>query len=616
MALAGFRAVALIFSAFGTVALARPRSEMPIVTANDNRAPAGVIARDTLRIRLEVKMGRWYPEAADGPYLEAPVFGEEGKAPSIPGPLIRIPAGTTIIATVRNELSDSTVWIHGLFARPAKKDDSTSIAPGSMHVFSFDAGTAGTYFYFARAGTVNRDLHEREQLSGAFVVDPPGVRPDDRILMINIWGEEIDSTTYDNALAINGKSWPHTERFSANVGDTVHWKVINASIRPHPMHLHGFYYRVDSRGNYLTDSGVAAADRQHVVTRHMVAGSTMDITWSPNRPGNWLFHCHFTPHVDEGARLGFRSEHGDMHHDPSPMKHMAGLVVGITVNDPHHVYHGAGIANLRRLRLYADERPATSTSRLVTSYVLQRDAVAPARDSVERPGQLIVLTQNQPVDVTIVNRLHAATSVHWHGIELESFNDGVAGWSGAANSLAPMIAPSDSFTAHLILPRAGTFIYHTHLNDIEQISSGAYGPIVVLEPGKKFDSQTDHVFTIGWVGDQKNPNFHLAINGFDSIAPPVTFAYGRTHRMRIVNIGAAANFNFILRQDTAVMRWRPIAKDGFDLPESARTLGRAARPVSTGETFDAEWTPPAKGEYILRALNSGGVFATQKIIVK
>jgi Putative multicopper oxidases len=240
----------------------------------------------------------------------------------------------------------------------------------------------------------------------------------------------------------------------------------------------------------------------------------------------------------------------------------------------------------------------------------------PAPDSVEPPGQLMLLTQNEPTQVTIVNRLHAPTSVHWHGIELESFNDGVAGWSGIDKTLAPMIAPKDSFTAHLILPRAGTFIYHTHLNDIEQIASGAYGPIVVIEPGRKFDPATDHVYTIGWIGDQSAPKFHLAINGYDSIAPPVTFDYGKTHRMRIVNIGAAAIFNFILRRDTTVMTWRPIAKDGFDLPESSRTIGPARRPVSAGETFDAEWTPPEKGEYLLTAMNRGRVFASQKIVVR
>ena len=609
------RAFALLTIAASTIAFVRPESALPIVAANDNRLPAGILKNDTLRLRLVVRMARWYPEAADGPFVDLPVFAEDGKPPSIPGPLIRVPEGTTIIASVRNELADSTLWVHALATRPAASD-STAIKPGAGQTFTFRAGAPGTYFYYATAGSVNYDLREREQLSGAFVVDPPGARVNDRILMINIYGEPVDSTVYDNAVAINGKSWPFTERISANIGDTIHWRVINASIRPHPMHLHGFYFRLDSRGSPFADSVIAPERRELLVTRHMPLGSTMAITWSPNRPGNWLFHCHFTFHVNEEARLGFRHQHDDTHSDDSdPMKHMSGLVMGITVNDPRQAYRPlAASVPPRKLRLYTNDRAASASSPLITSYVLQRDATPPARDSVEKPAQLILLTKGQPTEVTIINRAHAATSVHWHGIELESYNDGVAGWSGAANSIAPMIAPNDSFVAHLILPRTGTFIYHTHLNDVEQITSGAYGPIVVTEPGKPFDPQTDHVFTVGWLG-KASPNIRLAMNG-DSAPPPMVMKYGVTHRLRFVNIGPAARFNFGLRQDSTRMTWRPIAKDGADLPPALNVDRPANQPVSTGETFDAEWTPPARGSYLLTAMNSGKVYAKMEIIVR
>ena len=609
-----FRALALLAIMASTFDLTTPGSALPIVAANDNRVPAGTLQDDTLRIRLVVRMARWYPEAADGRFVDLPVFGEEGKPPSIPGPLIRVPEGTTIVASVRNDLVDSTLWVHALASRPAIAD-STAIRPGAAETFTFEAGAPGTYFYYAKAGTVNYDLREREQLSGAFVVDPPGARVNDRILMINIYGEPVDSANYDNALAINGKSWPFTERISANIGDTLHWRVINASIRSHPMHLHGFYFRLDSRGSSVTDSAVAAERREQLVTRHMLGGSTMAISWSPNRPGNWLFHCHFTFHVNEGARLGFRPGHGDMHTDDTdPMKHMAGLVTGITVNDPRHIYRPlAASLPVRKLRLYTNDRPANGASPLATSYVLQRGTTPPAKDSIEKPAQLILLTEGQPTEVTIVNRAHAATSVHWHGIELESYNDGVAGWSGAANSIAPMIAPNDSFIARLVLPRAGTFIYHTHLNDLEQLTSGAYGPIIVMEPGKTFDPETDHVFTVGWIGN--SGPMRLAMNG-DSAPPPMVMRYGATHRLRFINIGAAARFNFGLLQDSTRMTWRPIAKDGADLPSAIRVDRAALQWVSTGETFDAEWTPPARGSYMLTAMNGGKVYAKMEIIVR
>jgi FtsP/CotA-like multicopper oxidase with cupredoxin domain len=604
------RVISLIVVA-GTIGSASSR-DLPIVTPNDNRVPAGVLQNDTLTVDLVVTMARWYPEADDGPYVEAPVFAEAGKPPSIPGPLIRVPEGTTIVARVTNELADSTVLIRGLTLRPSATD-SVPIRPGRHATFTFRTGSPGTYFYWATPGTVDWNNHERELLSGALVIDPRGAKVDDRILMINIWGDKIDSTSYDNALAINGKSWPYTERFTANIGDSVHWKVINASIRSHPMHLHGFYFRINSRGTWNADTAIAPEKRELAVTSHMTAATTMDITWSPNRPGNWLFHCHFTFHVNEDARLGHRTEHGDMHSDADPMKHMSGLVVGVRVNDPMRAYRPyTGELPLRKLRLFTDDRPATQTSPLITSYVLQRGKKPPAKDSVEPPAQPILLTKGQPTQVTIINRAHAATSVHWHGIELESYNDGVAGWSGVANTLAPMIAPKDSFVARLILPRAGTFIYHTHLNDIEQITSGAYGPIVVLEPGRKFDPSTDHIVTLGWIGSEKTV---IALNG-DSLPPPMELKYGVAHRFRIINIGAAGRFGFRLLQDSVPMKWRPRAKDGADLPASSQAERVAIQPVSTGETFDAEWTPPARGTYSIVAMGGGKVFARQRLNVK
>lgn len=602
--------LAIISSGLGAI---RP-TELPLVQPNDNRTPAGTLSQDTLRVQLVVRMARWYPEAANGPHIDIPTFAEEGKAPSIPGPLIRVQEGTTIVASVRNELGDSTLWVSGLNSRPSKPD-STAIRPGESHTFTFKTGLAGTYLYLAKAGSVDWDKREREQLSGAFVVDKPGARTDDRILMINIWGEPLDSTTYDNALAINGKSWPNTERFTANIGDSLRWRVINGSIRPHPMHLHGFYFRIDSRGSWLADTAIATDKRRLEVTEEMRPGATMAITWSPNRPGNWLFHCHFVFHVNEGARLGFRSSPGDVHdsmHDADPMKHMSGLVVGITVSDTARAFRRDASGQLRKLRLYADERRAQGKRPYEMSYVLQRDRHAPPVDSIEPAGRVIVLNQHQPVQVTVVNRTHAATSVHWHGIELESFSDGVAGWSGAASNVAPMIAPRDSFVAHLTVPRAGTFIYHTHLNDIEQLTSGAYGPIIVLEPGKKFDASTDHVFTLGWLGDAPSS---LLLNG-DSAPAPVTMRYGKPNRLRFVNIGAAGAFLFSLLKDTTAVTWRPLAKDGADLPVAVQVNGPAIRRLTTGETFDAEWIPPAKGLYSITVRGGKKVWVTQKIKVE
>jgi len=68
-------------------------------------------------------------------------------------------------------------------------------------------------------------------------------------------------------------------------------------------------------------------------------------------------------------------------------------------------------------------------------------------------------------------------------MELESYYDGIAGWSGTQGHTAPMIEPGASFVVKFTPPTAGTFIYQTHLDEIRQLSSGLYGPLIVLEHG-------------------------------------------------------------------------------------------------------------------------------------
>jgi FtsP/CotA-like multicopper oxidase with cupredoxin domain len=606
---------AVLFVIFATGwSWSTPRSPgLPTIAANDNRTLAGQERNDTLRIRLEIRMAVWRPEADSGPSAEVAAFAEEGGSPMIPGPLIRVKTGTIIRASVRNGLPDSAVSVHGLLARPAASDDSLILRPGEVRSVTFAAGQPGTYFYWAVLGKHNFDKDdEREQLSGALVVDPSEGSPPDRILMLNIWGRTVDSANYRNALAINGRSWPYTERLHAAVGDTIRWRLINATVRPHPMHLHGFYYSVDASGDGLRDSLYRPEDRRLVVTEDMRPFETRSVSWSPDRPGNWLFHCHIGFHVVPDTRLDppAADSHDRMAHDPGV--HMAGLVLGITV-DPRGVPGALPPVVVRREHLFIQEGPPHGLAPRTMAYVLQRGAV-PASDSIEVPSSLLLLTRGQPTDMVIINHLKEPSAIHWHGIELGSYSDGVAGWSGAGTTLAPSIEPGDSFVAHLILPRAGTFIYHTHMNDLEQLTSGLFGAVLVLEPGKPYDPATDHVYVAGWDGPADPPC--VVVNG-DSTAKPLMVQVGVEQRFRLVNIGAAVKIRFAIYRDTSLVTWRALAKDGADLPLSQATVRPAKQGVQVGETFDFTWKPDA-GQYRLVASwpgNTKPVFQ-QSLVVK
>ena len=576
-----------------------PPSGVPVVEANDNRRAAGTLRDGVLTLRLVVQLGEWRPNAADGPGIVVPVFAEEGKRPQVPAPLIRVPRGTRVRTTLRNTLRDSII-VRGLDA----KNDSvgTAIRAGGEYTFERVADSAGTTVYDAATGPQGDG--EEQQLSGAFHVDTAPPRADERIFVINIASGAVDSAVLREgaaeALTINGRGWPHTERIRQNVGDTVRWIVVNGSGRNHPMHLHGFYFRVAARTHAMYP-----ADRQDaVVTEFMLPKTTMAITWVPDRPGNWLFHCHLVFHVIPEANL---PDHRARDHGAHP-EHMAGLVLGIEVADRTPA---VAVAPGASLRLVAGERSTPGGS--IMGYALE---AAGRRVEVSAPGPVLTLTRDVTTEVTVVNRLRQPTGVHWHGLELESYSDGVPGWSGTHDRVAPMIMPNDSFVARLTVPRAGTFIYHTHLNDIEQLTSGLYGAIVVLDPGEQWDPGRDHVFVLGW-HTPKEPATWL-LNG-DSIPSPVTVAPGR-HRLRFVNIGPAGAPMFRLMKDGKPVSWTPLAKDGMTLPAYRQQAGPAARRIAIGETFDAMWeaTP---GEYVVQvgrpaAPGRPALGMSQKIVVE
>jgi hypothetical protein len=61
----------------------------------------------------------------------------------------------------------------------------------------------------------------------------------------------------------------------------------------HPMHLHGFHFRVAA-----TDGGPVPSSAQRLETTVLVpVGSTRDIEFVADAPGDWPLHCHMTHHV-------------------------------------------------------------------------------------------------------------------------------------------------------------------------------------------------------------------------------------------------------------------------------------------------------------------------------
>jgi FtsP/CotA-like multicopper oxidase with cupredoxin domain len=204
----------------------------------------------------------------------------------------------------------------------------------------------------------------------------------------------------------------------------------------------------------------------------------------------------------------------------------------------------------------------------------------------------MVLTRGEPVAVEVVNRLKEPTSIHWHGIELESYDDGVAGFGGTRGSVTPPVAPGGTFTARFTPSRAGTFIYHTHWHNAAQLAGGVYGPLIVLEPGQAYDPSTDHIVVLGLDGKYvAPPDEKFVVNG-ETRPSPLVLEAGTRHRLRFINITAdnvALTVQLVAGFDP--IQWTLVGKDGSEMPATQRTTGPARQLVSVGETYDFELAP-------------------------
>ncbi len=237
-------------------------------------------------------------------------------------------------------------------------------------------------------------------------------------------------------------------------------------------------------------------------------------------------------------------------------------------------------------------------------YALDEPTRPAARASL-MPGPTLLLKRGQPVAITVVNELPEATAVHWHGIELESYFDGVAGFSGKDKRIAPVIAPNDSFVARFTPPRSGTFIYHP----ARRRSAAADRRPLRRAPGGRRSGaiRRAHDLVVLITTPRRRDDAGVVfINGSKSPAP-VELRAGDRYRVRLINIHTfrpSMIARIVAGADT--LTWRALAKDGMDLPKERAIVKPAVQQMGNGETFDFELVPPAVGDVRLTVSAANG----------
>jgi len=583
------------------------------IVPNDNRVAAGRMKHGVLTVGLEARVGIWQPDGPTGRSISTAAFAEVGKTLETPGPLLRVPVGTEVRATVRNSLA-KPMWLYGMGRERGLSSDSVEIAPGATREVRFRADEPGAYYYAARTERfpVTERRSEDSQLGGVIIVDAPGARPSayERIFAITFW-VALDSTTMSGlsglgpdglGFVFNGRSYPGNERLELTQGDSAHWRFINLSGGDHPLHLHGFYFRVDSKGDGRRDTLYSAPERRIAVTEYLLPGQTMAMSWSPNRSGNWIFHCHFAGHISprealEADRTTMRAT--PMDHETS---HMRGLVLGISVKPRGAVTPAGEVTRTIRLLI-------RSKSKVYGDYVGYSFAIGGSREDSDRavmrvPGPVLELTRGERVAINIVNQSHEGAAVHWHGIELESYPDGVPGVSGAGKNILPLIEAGDSLTVRFTPPRAGTFMYHSHSNEFQQISSGLYGALIVRGPGEHSDSTTEKLLLISDGGPLVNfldvAAYPSALLNGQRTPDPIDIRGGAPTRLRLINIRADFAMAVSLLDGEAPAQWRIVAKDGMPATPLQSVAHAATMVIAPGETYDLEINPRSGAKLSLR----------------
>jgi len=89
----------------------------------------------------------------------------------------------------------------------------------------------------------------------------------------------------------DGKKFSEAPPVPVKLGETVRFVLINDTMMEHPIHLHGFLFRVENgQGN--------RQPLKHTI--NVKPGEKVSFVYTADTPGRWAFHCHLLYHMEMG----------------------------------------------------------------------------------------------------------------------------------------------------------------------------------------------------------------------------------------------------------------------------------------------------------------------------
>ena len=251
------------------------------------------------------------------PGMKANLWGYNGQSP---GPTIECVEGDKVRIFVTNKLPEhTTVHWHGILL-PNGMDgvgglNQPQIPPGKTYVYEFAMKKSGTFKYHPHADEM---AQMAMGMMGFIVVHPKDAKQHavdrDFVFLLNAF--DIDPGSYTpkintmidfNIWTWNSRAFPGIDPLVVRKGDRVRVRMGNLTMTSHPIHLHGYDFRVT-----CTDGGwVPPSAQWPEVTIDVPVGGMRAFEFVADEPGDWAFHCHKS------------------HHTMGPMGHQVPTMIGV-----------------------------------------------------------------------------------------------------------------------------------------------------------------------------------------------------------------------------------------------------------------------------------------------
>ncbi|WP_235031309.1 copper oxidase, partial [Geminicoccus flavidas] len=225
---------------------------------------------------------------------------------SSPGPTIEAIEGDRVRIFVTNRLPEhTTIHWHGILL-PSGMDGvggltQPQIQPGETYVYEFSLKKSGTFMYHPHADEM---VQMAMGMMGLLIVHPkdPSFRQVDRdfgFLMANYevkpgtWVPDTSVMLEFNTWAWNSRVFPGIDPLVVRKGDRVRIRIGNLTMTNHPIHLHGYDFKVTG-----TDGGwIPEGAQWPEVSVDVPVGAMRTIEFVADEEGDWAFHCHKSHHT-------------------------------------------------------------------------------------------------------------------------------------------------------------------------------------------------------------------------------------------------------------------------------------------------------------------------------